>query len=107
MTGKHHGCIATLERLLQRLLQWAICLLHTNELLFRHAFKQLDGVSTNPDSFSGPIGKELNGLISNWSVVNFRSLSSTEFQQLPGEVAENLSSDQYYAYKICLAVITG
>ena len=93
MTGKHHGSIATLEELLQRSLQWAICLLHTNELPLRHVFKHLGGVSASPDSFSGPIGKELNGLVSDWKVVNFRPLSSIEFPYLPQEVIQNLSSD--------------
>ena len=97
MTRKHHGSIATLEELLQRPLQWAICLLHTNELLLRHVFKHLDGVSASPDSFSGPIGKELNGLVSDWKVVSFRPLSSIEFPYLPQEVIQNLSSDQFYA----------
>ena len=107
MTGKHHGSIATLEELLQRPLQWAICLLHTNELPLRHVFKHLDGVSASPDSFSGPIGKELNGLVFDWKVVNFRPLSSIEFPYLPQEVIQNLSSDQFYAYQICRAVISG
>ena len=107
MTGKHHGSIATLEELLQRPLQWAICLLHTNQLPLRHVFKHLDGVSASPDSFSGPIGKELNGLVSDWKVVNFRPLSSIEFPYLPQEVIQNLSSDQFYAYQICRAVISG
>ena len=106
MTGKHHGSIATLEELLQIPLQWAICLLHTNELPLRHVFKHLDGVSASPDSFSGPIGKELNGLVSDWKVVNFRSLSSIEFPYLPQEVIQNLSSDQFYTYQICRAVIS-
>ena len=88
MTGKHHGSIATLEELLSRPLQWAICLLHTNELPLRHVFKHLDGVSASPDSFSGPIGKELNGLVSDWKVVNFRPLSSNEFPYLPQEVIQ-------------------
>ena len=107
MIGKHLGSIATLEELLQRPLQWAICLLHTNELPLRHVFKHLDSVSASPDSFSGPIGKELNGLVSDWKVVNFRPLSSIEFSYLPQEVIQNLSSDQFYAYQICRAIISG
>ena len=107
MTGKHRGSIATLEELLRRPLQWAICLLHTNELPLRHVFKHLDGVSASPDIFPGPISKELNGLVSDWKVVNFRPLSSNEFPYLPQEVIQNLSSDQFYAYQICRAVISG
>ena len=104
MTGKHHGSMATLEQFLQIPLQWVICLLHTNKLPFRHVFKDLDGVSLSPDSFSGPIGKKLNGLVSDWQVVNFKPFSFIEFPQLPKEVIENLSSDQFYAYQICWAL---
>ena len=32
MTGKFNGCIRKLEELLNKPLQWVICLLHTNEL---------------------------------------------------------------------------
>ena len=55
--GKHHGSIATLEELLQKPLQWDICLLHTNELHLRQVFKHEDGISLSPDSFPGIIGK--------------------------------------------------
>ena len=79
MTGKHHGSIATLKEFLQRPLQWVICLRHTNELPLRHAFKRLGGVSLSPDFLSDPIGKELNGLVSDWQVVNSRPFSSINF----------------------------
>ena len=107
MTGKHHGSIATLEKLLQRPLQWVICVLHINELPLTHAFKHLDGVTASPDSFSGPIGKKHNGLISDWKVTQFNPISSSEFPLLPKEVSDQLSSDQFYAYQICMAVISG
>ena len=56
MTGKSKGFIASLETLIGRPLQWVICLLHLNELPLRHVFQKLDGVISEPDSFSGPIG---------------------------------------------------
>ena len=64
MIGKHHGSIAILKELLQRSLQWVFCLLYTNKLPLRLVFKHLDVVSISPNTFLGPIGKELNGLIS-------------------------------------------
>ena len=33
-----------------------------------YIFKDLDGVSLSPDSFLDPIGKKLNGLVSDWHV---------------------------------------
>ena len=55
MIGKCKGFIASLETLIGRPLQWIICSLHLNELL-RHVFQNLDGATSGPDSFSGPIG---------------------------------------------------
>ena len=61
MIGKSKGFVASLETLIGRPLQWVICLLHLNELPLRHVFQNLDGVTSGPDSFSGPIGRQLNG----------------------------------------------
>ena len=61
MTGKSKGFIVSLETLIGRALQWAICLLHFNELPLRHVFQNLGGVTSGPDSFSGPFGRQLNG----------------------------------------------
>ena len=63
MTGKSKGFIASLETLIKRPLQWVICLLHLNELPLRHVFQNLDGVTSGPHSFSGPIGRQLNGAV--------------------------------------------
>ena len=71
-TGKWSGAIRTLEELLGRPLQWVICLLHTNELPLRHVFTNLDGTTKSPDSFSGPIGVKLGGVVSELDVVNFK-----------------------------------
>ena len=38
MTGPTRGCTASLEALLQRPLQWVICLLHCSELPLQHVF---------------------------------------------------------------------
>ena len=58
MTGKHNGCIRSLEELLHRPLQWVVCLLHTNELPLRHVFAALDGATSGTDTFAQPIGKK-------------------------------------------------
>ena len=61
MTGKHNGYIQNLEELLHRPLQWVVCLLHTNELPLQHVFATLDGATSDPDTFAGPIGKKNTG----------------------------------------------
>ena len=43
MTGVNKGAIRNIELTLGRALQWAICLLHLNELPLRHLFIELDG----------------------------------------------------------------
>ncbi len=55
--GWKKGVIHQIELHVGRPVQWAICLLHFNELPFRYLFHHLDGVTTGPKSFSGPIGK--------------------------------------------------
>lgn len=114
MTVKYNGCIRALEELLERPLQWAICLLHCNELPLRHAFLTLDDTASGPDSFTGPIGKNLKGNVSDWPVIKFEIIESPQFPNLPEDVVNlpedvvnDLSTDQYYAYKICKCIISG
>ena len=59
-TDHARGVIRRLEVFLQRPLQWLVCLLHSNELPLRHLFLHLDGATTGPLGFYGPIGKALN-----------------------------------------------
>ena len=74
MTGEHSGFIRILEELLGRPLQWSICLLHCNELPLRHVFAELDGATSGPDSFSGKIGSQLSGSVSECDIVKFDQL---------------------------------
>ena len=71
MTDPTQGCITSLKALLQRPLQWLICLLHCNELPLWHVFKALDGTTKSTDSFAEVIGSHLNGTVSDWEVANF------------------------------------
>ena len=64
MTGKSKEFIASLETLIRRPLQWVVCFLQLNKLPLRHIFQNLDGVTSGPESFSGPIGWKLNGAVS-------------------------------------------
>ncbi|GBO20964.1 hypothetical protein AVEN_268148-1 [Araneus ventricosus] len=58
-TGWKNGVINRIENHVGRPLQWSICLLHFNELPFRHIFQHIDGQTAGPKSFSGPIGQQL------------------------------------------------
>ena len=70
-------------------------------------FLELDGTTKSPDSFSGPVGKKLNGKVSTWPVKNFEPSENANFPKLPDDIVDDLSSDQYYGYRICLAVMSG
>lgn len=71
-TGEHGGAIRIIEDNLQRNLFHSVCLLHTNELPLRHLFAHLDGTTTGPRSFSGPIGVQITSkTLQNRPIVNF------------------------------------
>ncbi|KAG5868651.1 hypothetical protein JTB14_031711 [Gonioctena quinquepunctata] len=57
--GKHAGIIVQLEKHLNRPLQWFVCQLHANELPLRYLINSLDGSTTGPKGFCGPIGHAL------------------------------------------------
>ena len=106
-TGHQQGAIRYLEMFLGRALQWNICLLHLNELPLRHVFIYLDGTTKSPDKFAGPIGSQLNGNVSEWDIVKFTPIPNATFPMLKNDVVSGLSTDQYYAYRICWGVIYG
>lgn len=59
-TGTHGGIIRRFELLLKRPLHWFVCLLHFNELPFRHLFEVLDkSSSTGPTSTTGKLSKQI------------------------------------------------
>lgn len=58
-TGHRGGIIRLLEQEIDRPVQWLICLLHLNELPLRAYFKYLDGDTSGPKNYEGPIGKAI------------------------------------------------
>ena len=80
MTGIKSGLIASLEKLPGRPLQWAICLLHLNELPLHHVFLMLNGTTAGPQLFAGPIGKAITGKVSTWQVTSFKKIETMIFQ---------------------------
>ena len=107
MTGKFNGFIRNLEELLNKPLQWIICLLHTNELPLCHTFIYLDGTTNSRATFTGPIGKKLSGVVSDWPIAQFKSIPNPHFPEVSPQVLDDLSRDQYYSYRICKAVMAG
>ncbi|CAH0555064.1 unnamed protein product [Brassicogethes aeneus] len=99
-TGHKGGVLRLLEEYCGGPLQWLICQLHGNEIPLRHLFQHLDGLTTGPPEFSGPIGKKLSEC-DKLQVINVES-------DLPVDVDETeLSTDQKYLLQICRAVVSG
>lgn len=101
-TGHKGGTIRLLELKFKRPLQWFICLLHFNELPLRALFESIDGPTSGPKSFSGPLGKMLKDC-ENLTVTNFEPIICN----LPEIDPKILSKDQKYLYEICQAVNSG
>lgn len=101
-TGLRNGIIRRIELHLGKPLQWAICLLHFNELPFRHLFQYLDGKSTGPNSLKGPIGEKL---------IKCETLPVVQFKAIDCPIPEIdrkvLSKDQKYLLDISVAIKSG
>ena len=107
-TGWKGGAIANLEKLLGHKCHWCICMLHTNELPFRHLIVGIDGATTSNVAFSGPIGKLLGSVNEMEYQPQFKALPGGEdFIILPKIVLDNMSTDQQLSYKLCNAVKNG
>lgn len=104
-TGWKGGVIQYLEDYFERPLQWCVCLLHANELPLRHLFLTLDGCTSGPREYSGPIGKQL-AICENNITVSFSAVVGN-CPDLSKNVVDELSTDQKYLYDICQAVKTG
>ena len=79
--GWKTGVIKRLEENFQRPLRWIICQLHGNELPLRHWLIHLDGKTSEPTQFTGPIDKLLNE-------TRFENLPAVNFQPIPAEAID-------------------
>ena len=105
-TGEHAGVIRLLELHLKRPLQWLICMLHLNELPFREVFKTIDGDTSGPGVLKGPIGRLLDFDPCNLKVTRYKPVYGNT-KDMPSDVKVDLSQDQKYLLKACLAVQVG
>lgn len=105
-TGSSGGVCRLFELVTARPVHWFVCQLHSNELLLRKLFHDLDGSTSGPRSFSGPIGKACGADV--WQ------LDVTQFAAVPGnvpavseDVVGGLSHDQQQLYRLARDVQTG
>lgn len=107
-TGTKGGAIKLIEDSLNRPLQWLICLLHFNELPFRHIFKHLDGETSGPKAFKGKIGRKIGESVSNLPVENFEPIPVEDAEKFHEHYSGlDLSKDQKYILNIWYAVSSG
>lgn len=104
-TGPEGGVIRLLELEWNKSLQWNICMLHMNELPLRALIKSLDGTTTGPRSFSGPIGNRLKNS-EQLPIVQFEKINFVCTANLD-EISHTLNTDQNYLYNICCAISNG
>ncbi len=72
-----------------------------------YLFLTVDGTTKSPDKFTGPIGSQLEGCVSDWDIYpRFKAIPNVNIS-LPNDVVDTLSTDQYYLYRIALAVSFG
>lgn len=104
-TGVDNGAIRCVEKEWKKALQWCVCLLHMNELPLRALFSKLDGSTSGPESFSGPLGKRIqkcDGLdVVQFEPIDFPCALDVE------EIKQDLSSDQQLLFEICIAISNG
>jgi hypothetical protein len=101
-TGANGGVIRLMEVHLSRPLQWLVCQLHANELPLRHLIEKLDGKTSGPRGFVGPIGKQLQKC-ETLPIANFQPIKV----DIPFVDINDLSTDQKYLIDIHQAVSSG
>lgn len=105
-TGQESGAIHLCEIALWQPLDWAICLLHCNELLFGNFFIHLDGGTVGNVGFKGSLGKTLVSLERDGIVMPFSPVAG-KVEKLQDDVILTLSSDQWHLYEACCSLMSG
>ncbi|GBO18220.1 hypothetical protein AVEN_71696-1 [Araneus ventricosus] len=100
--GWKNGVINQIENHVGRPLKWNICLLHFNELPFRHIFQHIDCQTAGPNSFSGLIGQQLT-CYEKLPVVDYEPIDWS----IPDIERNLLSRDQQYLLDISNAITLG
>ena len=105
-TGIHNGALRGIQLELGTEAHQFICLLHLNELFLRHRQTELDGPTTGPQAWSGPLGRALVQDVWLQPVVSFTPITGN-IKTMPKEVVDDLSRDARILYKLGLVVQSG
>ena len=98
-TGVHGGILQLFEKQLKRPLHWFVCLLHFNELPFRHLFDTLDkSTTTGPISTTGKLSSKIADC-ENLPVCIICHFSHRFFSLLNGKISFNTSN--FFFFSAC------
>ena len=90
--------------MINRPLQWLVCVLHLNELLLKHLFEKLDGPTSGPESYTGPLGKLIGGKgLVRTPLVNFEPIP-TKIEEVDYDLDNN---DTKLFYRLSFFVSEG
>ena len=81
---------------------WFVCQIHANELNLGHVFHALDGTTSGPDSWKGPIGRSCQTEVWQKDVVTFTAIAGL-VEEMPEETEKQLSTDQELLYRLARA----
>ena len=101
-TGWKGGVLRKLEEKLGRPMQGIVCLIHFNELPFRSIFEFINGPTSGPHTYTGPIGSKFPGC-EKLSIVKYKTMDC----DIPKLVSSDLSKDQRYLLEISKAIRSG
>ena len=105
-TGVKGGVCRLFELVTGMPVHWFVCQLHSNELNLRQLLCALDGTTSGPRSFSGPIGSSCAADVWTLEVVSFQPVPG-QVEELPEELIRSLSHDQEILLRLSLAVQSG
>lgn len=90
--GRKGGIIRLLEQHIKRPMHWLVCLFHSNELQLRHLFEYINGSTTGPRSYTGPMGTLLQ-LRDKMPLAEFQKMEC-DLSRLPDNAVSDHSTDQ-------------
>lgn len=105
-TGVENGIVRRFEEFLGHPVQWIVCVLHLNELIFHRLFKFLDNSSCSPHGFASELGSKLSKC-ETLKPVNFMRIK-LDIERLPENIDRwQLTSDQKYLLQLAKAIDAG
>ncbi|XP_036339782.1 uncharacterized protein LOC118749119 [Rhagoletis pomonella] len=108
-TGTYNGVLRRFELHLKKPLHWFVCLLHFNELPFRHLYQTLDqAITFGPRSTTGKLDKQIQECETLQVATDFEHIL---LENMPPAMDEELqcelSTDVKYLYKMANAISNG